>query len=632
MNTQEPKNIDSARHTELFFSKSPALIFFIVTLIIFASEAIVMVLLYFFPSESLLGGALTDALLLVILISPALYFFLFRPMTAHIRERKKVEETLHQNKEQQFKIMVRASLDGFLITDAQGHFLEVNEAYCSMLGYSQDELLHMEIHDVEAVETPEETALHLAKLRETGNDCFETRQRCKDGRILNLEISAHYSDIYGGRLYSFLRDITERKRTEEALKLQAHILNSISDTVFLLDLDGNFVYLNEAAWKSRGYTQDEMMGMNLRALNSPENNHLIVPRTKELLKTGQGYFESAHRCKDGSIMPVEINARFTESGGRKLLLSVIRDATERKRGEKALRESESRMKELFEHLSSGVVVYQVSEDGQNFIITAFNGTAERIENMSRKDLIGMNVIEAFPGITAFGLLDVFRRVWQSGVAEHFPISFYQDGHISGWRDNYVYKLPNGEIVAIYDDVTKEKQAEERMHHLAHYDALTGLSNRTLFADRLRQAISTAKRDKGHAALIFIDLDKFKPVNDELGHDIGDLLLKEVAHRLHNCVRESDTVSRIGGDEFVVLLPNVDAAEDAMPVAEKILYSLNLPFELVGNNISISASLGVAIYPEHGSDEKMLTKNADSAMYNAKNNGRNNVCLYQPPPR
>jgi diguanylate cyclase (GGDEF)-like protein len=184
-------------------------------------------------------------------------------------------------------------------------------------------------------------------------------------------------------------------------------------------------------------------------------------------------------------------------------------------------------------------------------------------------------------------------------------------------------------VAIYDDVTKEKQAEERMHHLAHYDALTGLSNRTLFADRLRQAISTAKRDNGHAALMFIDLDKFKPVNDELGHDIGDLLLKEVAHRLHNCVRESDTVSRIGGDEFVVLLPNVDAAEDAMHVAEKILYSLNLPFELAGNHINISASLGVAIYPEHGSDEKALTKNADSAMYNAKNNGRNNVCLYQP---
>jgi diguanylate cyclase (GGDEF)-like protein/PAS domain S-box-containing protein len=901
MSTRPQKNTQDAHHAESFFSKSPALIFFIVALIIFVSEAIVMLLLYLFPLKSLLGEAFTDALLLVLLVSPALYFFLFRPMSAHIRERHKIEETLHKNKEQQFKIMVRASLDGFLITDAQGHFLEVNDAYCRMLGYSQDELLQMQIRDVEAVETPEETARHLAKLLETGGDLFETRQRCKDGRFLNLEISANYSDLSGGRLYCFLRDITERKHVElalqnakaaadealqklhesnqslrvlsraieqspvasvitdvdgviqyvnpkfyeltgftseevigknprilnsgvqskefyaelwatitsgqewrgelcnrkksgklyweyafisplrneageitqfiaskediterkrvgEELKLQSQILNSITDTVFLLDLFGNFLYLNEAAWKSRGYTQDEMMGMNLRSLNTPENNALLAPRIKLLLETGQGFFESSHLCKDGSIMPVEINARVIESGGQKLLLSVMRDITERRRmaadlreseekfrsmsaytqdalvmmddaanisfwnaaaekifgysseevmgkelhtfiapekyyeafkkvfahfretgegamigktrelmamrkggiefpvelslsalrlqnkwhgvgivrditerkhSEEILRESESRMKELFEHLSSGVVVYQVSEDGQNFIITAFNGTAERIENMSRDELIGMNVIEAFPGIVAFGLLDVFRRVWQSGVAEHFPISFYQDGHISGWRDNYVYRLPNGEIVAIYDDVTKEKQAEERMHYLAHYDALTGLSNRTLFADRLRQAISTAKRDKGHAALMFIDLDKFKPVNDELGHDIGDLLLKEVANRLHNCMRESDTVSRIGGDEFVVLLPNVDAAEDAMHVAEKILYSLNLPFELAGNSISISASLGVAIYPEHGSDEKMLTKNADSAMYNAKNNGRNNVQLYQP---
>lgn len=350
---------------------------------------------------------------------------------------------------------------------------------------------------------------------------------------------------------------------------------------------------------------------------------------KEVMEKGEGFFESAHRCKDGSTMSVEINARITESGGRKLLLSVIRDITERRRAEEILRESESRLKELFEHLSSGVAVYQASPDGKNFIFTAFNEAAERIENVKRGDLIGRNVIDIFPGIVEFGLLDVFRRVWQSGVAEHFPVSFYQDGRIAGWRENYVYKLPNGEIVAIYDDVTREKQAEEKILYLAHYDALTALPNRTLFADRLRQALVTARRDKAYIALMFLDLDKFKPVNDSFGHDVGDLLLKEVALRVQRCVRESDTVSRIGGDEFIVLLPAIEAAQDAMRVAEKILHALGQTFELDEHRIRISASIGIAVYPEHGGDEKILTRHADIAMYHAKSSGRNNARLYRP---
>lgn len=947
-------------------------------------------------------------------------------MVAHIRERGKIEGVLHKNEEEQFKLMIRASLDGFLITDMRGNFIEVNDAYCKMMGYSRDELLNMHVTDVEAIETPEETARHVVRIIETGSDCFETRQRCKGGRILNFEISANYSDLHGGRIYSFLRDITgrkqdeqalrdakaaaeealqklevstqslrvlssaieqspvvnvitdingaiqyanpkfyaltgytaaevigenprilssgaqskefytelwdtitagqewhgelcnkkksgelfweyarispvrnergeitqfiaskeditERRRAEEELKLSAQMLSSISDSVFLLDFEGNFVYLNEAAWKTRGYTQHEMMGMNLRTLNSPEQNAFVASRMKALQETGQGFFESEHRCKDGSFMPVEINARVIESDGRRLLLSVIRDITERRRmeialqeneekfrsmsahtqdalimmdnegnisfwnaaaekifgysagevmdkelhafiapgryydafqkvyghfretgeggmigktrelmamrkggaefpvelslsalklknkwygvgivrditerkqdeeklrmsearlqstldnspymiwqkdtdgryiacnqifvnasgqnqpqdvlgktdrelwpeelaekyraddnevmsarrqkvleecavtngqtywvetcktpivgkngelfgttgfaqditerkhSEELLRESEARLKELFENLSSGVAVYQKSPDGHDFILSAFNRAAERIESRSREGLIGRNVTEIFPGITESGLLDVLRRVWQSSVAEHFPVSFYQDGRIAGWRENYVYKLPNGEIVVIYDDVTKEKQAEERMHYLAHYDPLTGLPNRTLFADRLRQSLAAAKREKARLAMMFLDLDKFKPVNDELGHDVGDLLLKEVAMRMQHCVRESDTVSRIGGDEFVILLPSIEAEQDTMRVAEKILQALARPFELASHTIHISASIGIAVYPEHGGDEKLLTKNADIAMYNAKSGGRNNACLYR----
>jgi len=183
--------------------------------------------------------------------------------------------------------------------------------------------------------------------------------------------------------------------------------------------------------------------------------------------------------------------------------------------------------------------------------------------------------------------------------------------------------------AINHELTERKAAEKRIQYLAHHDVLTGLPNRMLFSDRLQQSLSLAKRDKNKLSLMFLDLDKFKPVNDNYGHAVGDLLLKEVAQRLQSCMRESDTVSRIGGDEFVVLLPAIEVEQDAVLVAEKILRSLNEPFELAGKVLHISASIGFVVYPDHGADEITLTKNADLAMYFAKASGRDNAKLFQP---
>jgi diguanylate cyclase (GGDEF)-like protein/PAS domain S-box-containing protein len=177
------------------------------------------------------------------------------------------------------------------------------------------------------------------------------------------------------------------------------------------------------------------------------------------------------------------------------------------------------------------------------------------------------------------------------------------------------------------DVSERKMAAEHIHHMAHYDILTDLPNRSLLSDRLQQAIISCKRDHSHLALMFLDLDMFKYINDRLGHDIGDLLLKEVAKRILLCLRESDTAARIGGDEFVVLLPSVDSIQTAMMVAEKIRHVLSLPFEISGHSLSISSSIGIAVYPEHGSEEKILLKNADTAMYLAKQRGRNTVILF-----
>ncbi len=194
------------------------------------------------------------------------------------------------------------------------------------------------------------------------------------------------------------------------------------------------------------------------------------------------------------------------------------------------------------------------------------------------------------------------------------------------------KREDGSIYAlcgISTDITERKDVEEHMQHMAQYDNLTHLPNRALFDDRLKVSLAAAQRNGVRLALMFIDLDKFKPVNDTYGHGVGDLLLKEVALRIQDCLRESDTAARVGGDEFVVLLPAVESERDAKVVGKKILEALNRPFLLSGHKLKIGGSIGVAIFPDHGEEERHLVRSADTAMYHAKKNGRNNVKIYHP---
>lgn len=200
------------------------------------------------------------------------------------------------------------------------------------------------------------------------------------------------------------------------------------------------------------------------------------------------------------------------------------------------------------------------------------------------------------------------------------------GHLTGKRLHNAQNEDYG-LVGVIADITKQKKTEEKIREMALYDALTGLANRTLLSDRLQQAITQAKRNQGRFALLYLDLDLFKTINDTLGHDAGDLLLKEAATRIRNCVRESDTVARIGGDEFVVLLGTLEQKQHTLIVAEKIREALCLPVDFSGQRLAISSSIGIAFYPDHGDNETSMLKSADSAMYWAKNNGRNSVCIF-----
>jgi diguanylate cyclase (GGDEF)-like protein len=202
----------------------------------------------------------------------------------------------------------------------------------------------------------------------------------------------------------------------------------------------------------------------------------------------------------------------------------------------------------------------------------------------------------------------------NGTIGVLAVKSYPGGVYYSEKDQELLQFVSTQIAAVIE----RQQMQVRLQYMAQYDQLTVLPNRGLLYDRLKTALSTARQQQGRLSLLYIDLDKFKPVNDTLGHSVGDLLLQEVATRLKQCVRESDTVARVGGDEFVVLLQNISSPEQSALVAEKIRSALSLPFTIDGHSLSIAPSIGIALYPEHGNDGQQLLKHADKAMYFAKN--------------
>lgn len=230
----------------------------------------------------------------------------------------------------------------------------------------------------------------------------------------------------------------------------------------------------------------------------------------------------------------------------------------------------------------------------------------------------------------------FYKTVATGVGERIEFRFLlKDGTIRYMESQgSVIRNMDGKVsrvIVVSRDVTERKKIEEQLLHATNHDILTGLPNRALLNDRLKLAIATAKRNKVHVlALMFIDLDKFKPINDTLGHAIGDKLLAQIATRIQTCLRASDTAARIGGDEFVVLLPTINSHHDALLVAEKIRHAICQPVRLADQILNVSPSIGIAIYPDNGKDEVELLKHADAAMYAAKQSGRDTVCFYSPP--
>ncbi|MDD2734629.1 MAG: sensor domain-containing diguanylate cyclase [Desulfuromonadaceae bacterium] len=251
----------------------------------------------------------------------------------------------------------------------------------------------------------------------------------------------------------------------------------------------------------------------------------------------------------------------------------------------------------------------------------------------RIDIIGKKIWDIFSKDEADRRFAVVRWVFENGQTKVIEVCVPRpDGdryYVTTVKPIFNTGSEVHSVICISKDITERKIMEEKLAHMAQHDCLTNLPNRALFSDRLQHAISEASRNRTRLALLFIDLDNFKTVNDTCGHSVGDFLLQRVAQHLRTCVRKSDTVGRIAGDEFVVVLPGIVDDHYALAVAEKIHQSLNQPFDLDGCHFqAISSSIGIAIYPDHGTNEIELLRNADYAMYQAKDSGRNRVTIFQ----
>lgn len=397
--------------------------------------------------------------------------------------------------------------------------------------------------------------------------------------------------------------------------------------------DNKVIYSNEAVSRIGGYTQGEMKDLDFIIDRIVPDQQLEVRDRLAKRLAGQPLgdrYETAILDKWGRRVELEIAIKMIRFGKHIHLIILVHDITERKIFEEALRRSEEHYRLLVENVKD-YAIFTLKKNGD---IASWNEGAERILGYEESEVIGKHFSTLIPASERDGaLFDELKAAEQQGraVLEGWRVKkngtlFYASGVVTPlWNERG--KLRG--FVKVLQDITEQKKSEEKIKHQALHDALTDLPNRTLFADRVSQAIAVCERTNQMAAVLFIDLDKFKNINDTLGHGIGDLLLKEVAQRLSNSVRKEDTIARLGGDEFTILLPHIKSLDNCIKAAKKVSKAIRPTFHIDGRELHISASIGIAIYPQDGEDVQTLLKNADVALYGAKDQGRDIYQLYTP---
>ncbi len=431
-------------------------------------------------------------------------------------------------------------------------------------------------------------------------------------------------------------DITERHGAEQALRRSESLYRSLvetsNDLVWSIDLEGRWAYLNPAAVRRiYGGKATDLLGQPLQALAAPEVRERDLAVFARVL-SGDAVFrhETRHQRRDGSMVDLSFNAvPLRDSRGEIVgATGTARDCTEERAAAAELHETVEKLRLAVD--AAELVYWEWDRDadrlhwGRNPIRLADDADGQATRWTDYREMVHPEDRERY--------LAVVASAWdQSGACSNEYRVVTRDGRVV-WISSHAKTLPDPSgrprrMIGVTQDITERKRREEQERFHAHHDSLTGLPNRRLLDDRLRQAVHLAQRRDTRVAVMLIDLDDFKRVNDQLGHRAGDAVLSEVAHRLAGCVRKADTLSRQGGDEFVVVIPDLGQEADCQVVAEKILRSLDPAFQVDGQEFRIGASIGISVFPGDAGDGDALLRNADAAMYRAKQLGRNNYRFY-----
>ena len=577
---------------------------------------------------------------------------LFRDIQAYSQNAREAR-TESQRTHQLLESIVESSSDAIFAKDCEGRYLLFNRAVARISGRDPESVLGRSDRDIfpEAqaglIQEHDRDAIATGRVG-TYEEVLSTAQ----GKRVFLATKGPLHDEAGQiiGIFGISRDITERKQAEEELRLSEANFRTLfennTSVMLLIDqLSGAIVDANAVAEQFYGYPRERLLRMRISEINTlpPEQ---VAEERQRAANGERKTFNFPHRLASGEIREVEAHITPINRAGRRFLLSIIHDITQRRQAELLLRENEERLRLALSASNQGwfdadlrsgsVTVSPEYIRLLGYVPEEFHTDLENwLANVHPDERDA--VFSALQACTESGgpCAMEYRRRTKSGEWRWIR----SIGKVVQWDEKQRPKR----MIGIHTDITERKEMEDQIRQLAFFDPLTRLPNRRLLNDRLSRAMATSKRSGRYCAVMFTDLDNFKPLNDMHGHEVGDLLLVEVANRLKNCVREMDTVARFGGDEFVVMICELDtdraeSVAQAGIVAEKVRIALARPYHLEvkqeGNTVTTvehhcSASIGITLFVNHEATQGDVLKDADNAMYAAKEGGRNQVRFHRP---
>jgi len=532
--------------------------------------------------------------------------------------------------------------DAVVVTDMQGRVESINQRAQQLTGWSPQEARGRPLSEVfhvfdaasgESVLSPVEIVLRDGHTIPMSNGM---KLRRRDGSEVAIEDSASPVHDQRGEMFGVVmvfHDVSKRYVLMEQLRYEQALFRQTFDLAAVgmahLAVNGKWLRVNKKLCEITGYSEVELLERSFQGVTHPDDLARDIDQLKALLENRIDRYHTEKRYvrKNGQIIWVALTVSIVHKpdGTPDYGISIIEDIQVRKEAELSVMIAHEQYQALFDQMPEGVILLN-----ENLAVEAFNQEAllqleYDAETLGRLHLWDIETTEDKEVLKQ--RYDEIRRTGRDDFESFYAAG---GGHVIDVDVSVrLVQLPDGRRVFqnLFQDITEQKNTALQIEHLAYHDQLTGLANRRLLQDRMQHAISSAVRREAHIAVLYLDLDHFKDVNDALGHQAGDVLLQLVTQRLEKCVRSEDTLARVGGDEFVIMLNDISSSEDAAMVAEKILEEVALPMQFGEDELRVTPSIGISMCPQDGRDVQDLLKFADAALYQAKQAGRSTYKLY-----